>query len=80
MGLPVEGEATPPSVQHRKHMAVFKKPIKANKAKRILIEYQLNVVMLMFFNILGEVFQFQVSAERARHGHGTGTQMIFVQI
>ena len=41
------------------YMAVFKKKnIKANKAKRTLIQYQLNVVMLMFFNIVAEVFQF----------------------
>ena len=32
--------------------------------------------MLMFVDIAREVFKFWVSAERARHGHGTGTSRV----
>ena len=37
-------------------------------------------VMFIFLDIARDVFKFQVSAERARHGHVTGTQTLFPQI
>ena len=33
-------------------------------------------VMFIFLDIARDVFKFQVSAERARHGHGTGTSWV----
>ena len=61
-------------------MAVWKKPYQGKWLNMEIIASQQKAVMFIFLDIARDVFKFQVSAERARHGHVAGTQMSFLQI
>ena len=58
------------------YMAVWKKPYQGKWLKMEISPCRRKDVMLMFVDIAREVFKFWVSAERARHGHGTGTSRV----
>ena len=57
-------------------MAVCKDPHQGKLLKMEISACRRKDVMLIFVDIAREVFKFWVSAERARHGHGTGTSRV----